>query len=104
MRLRSNSCPEPDMPRAHPHLARQPAAESRYHKGVGMINGKRIILVLSAYNAERTLEATVRELPETVDDCILVDGRSSDQTVAWAHRLGLTVIVQERNRGYGGNQ
>ncbi len=69
-----------------------------------MINRKRIIVVLPAYNAERTLEATVRELPETVDECILVDDDSSDQTVALAHRLGLTVIVHERNRGYGGNQ
>ena len=69
-----------------------------------MINGKRIVVVLPAYNAERTLEATVRELPDTVDECILVDDRSSDQTVALARRLGLTVIVHERNRGYGGNQ
>jgi len=69
-----------------------------------MINGKRIIVVLPAYNAERTLEATVRELPETVDDVILVDDSSSDQTVVLARRLGLTVIVHERNRGYGGNQ
>jgi glycosyltransferase involved in cell wall biosynthesis len=69
-----------------------------------MINGKRIIVVLPAYNAERTLEATVRELPDTVDDVILVDDKSSDQTVALARRLGLTVIVHERNRGYGGNQ
>jgi glycosyltransferase involved in cell wall biosynthesis len=69
-----------------------------------MINRKRIIVVLPAYNAERTLEATVRELPETVDEIILVDDRSSDQTVPLAHRLGLTVIVHERNRGYGGNQ
>ena len=69
-----------------------------------MINRKRIVVVLPAYNAERTLEATVRELPETVDEVILVDDRSSDQTVALAQRLGLTTIVHERNRGYGGNQ
>jgi glycosyltransferase involved in cell wall biosynthesis len=69
-----------------------------------MINRKRIIVVLPAYNAERTLEATVRELPETVDEIILVDDQSSDQTVSLARRLGLTVIVHERNRGYGGNQ
>ena len=69
-----------------------------------MINGKRIIVVLPAYNAERTLEATVRELPDTVDEIILVDDRSSDQTVALARRLGLRVIVHEHNRGYGGNQ
>jgi glycosyltransferase involved in cell wall biosynthesis len=69
-----------------------------------MINGKRIVVVLPAYNAEKTLEATVRELPELVDDCILVDDKSRDQTVAVARRLGLQVVVHEQNRGYGGNQ
>jgi len=69
-----------------------------------MINGKRIVVVLPAYNAERTLEATVRELPENVDECILVDDQSSDRTVAVARRLGITVSVHEKNRGYGGNQ
>ena len=69
-----------------------------------MINGKRIVVVLPAYNAARTLEPTVRELPEVVDECILVDDFSRDETVALARRLGLTVIEHERNRGYGGNQ
>jgi glycosyltransferase involved in cell wall biosynthesis len=69
-----------------------------------MINGKRIIVVLPAYNAEKTLEATVRELPEVVDEAILVDDGSRDATVAVARRLGLTVVVHEKNRGYGGNQ
>ncbi len=69
-----------------------------------MINGKRIVVVLPAYNAERTLEATVRELPEIVDERILVDDHSSDATAAMARRLGLTVEVHARNRGYGGNQ
>src|SRR5271154_2468472 len=69
-----------------------------------MINGKRIVVVLPAYNAAKTLEATVRELPETVDETILVDDHSTDETVAMARRLGLTVHVHERNRGYGGNQ
>ncbi len=69
-----------------------------------MINGKRIVVVLPAYNAEKTLEATVRELPEIVDECILVDDKSHDETVAVARRLGLTVVVHEENRGYGGNQ
>src|SRR5438105_15146483 len=73
-------------------------------KGNGMLNGKRIVVVLPAYNAEKTLEATVRELPEIVDECILVDDRSHDATVAVARRLGLTVVVHEENRGYGGNQ
>ncbi len=69
-----------------------------------MINGKRIVVVLPAYNAAKTLEATVRELPETVDETILVDDHSKDETVAMAQRLNLTVYVHERNRGYGGNQ
>ncbi len=69
-----------------------------------MINGKRIVVVLPAYNAARTLEATVRELPELVDETILVDDHSRDETVATARRLNLTVHVHQQNRGYGGNQ
>src|ERR1700744_4194028 len=69
-----------------------------------MINGKRIVVVLPAYNAAKTLAATVRELPETVDETILVDDHSRDETAAMARTLGLTVHVHERNRGYGGNQ
>jgi glycosyltransferase involved in cell wall biosynthesis len=69
-----------------------------------MINGKRIVVVLPAYNAAKTLEATVRELPELVDETILVDDHSSDETVAMARRLNLNVQVHQRNRGYGGNQ
>jgi glycosyltransferase involved in cell wall biosynthesis len=69
-----------------------------------LINGKRIAVVLPAYNAERTLEATVRELPDIVDERILVDDHSSDATAALARKLGLTVEVHPRNRGYGGNQ
>ena len=69
-----------------------------------MINGKKIVVVLPAYNAEKTLEATVRELPDLVDETILVDDYSTDETVAVARRLHLTVHVHDRNRGYGGNQ
>jgi glycosyltransferase involved in cell wall biosynthesis len=69
-----------------------------------LINGKRIVVVLPAYNAARTLEATVRELPDIVDERILVDDHSGDATAEVARRLGLTVHVHERNRGYGGNQ
>jgi glycosyltransferase involved in cell wall biosynthesis len=69
-----------------------------------LINGKRIVVVLPAYNAEKTLEATVRELPELVDERILVDDHSGDETVAMARRLNLSVEVHERNRGYGANQ
>ncbi len=69
-----------------------------------MINGKRVAVVMPAYNAEQTLEATVREIPELVDIRILVDDYSSDQTVELAHRLGLQVFVHDRNYGYGRNQ
>ena len=69
-----------------------------------MINGKKIVVVLPAYNAEKTLSATVREIPALVDESILVDDHSHDDTVAIARKLGLTVLVHERNLGYGGNQ
>jgi len=69
-----------------------------------MINGKRIAVVLPAYNAEKTLEATVRELPDMVDIRILVDDHSSDRTVEVAHQLGLQSFVHNRNYGYGRNQ
>lgn len=69
-----------------------------------MINGKHIAVVLPAYNAEKTLEATVRELPDIVDACILVDDHSSDGTVEIARRLGLQYYVHDRNYGYGRNQ
>ena len=69
-----------------------------------MLNGKRIAVVLPAYNAEKTLEITVRELPEIVDACILVDDHSSDNTVEIAKRLGLQYFVHDQNYGYGRNQ
>jgi glycosyltransferase involved in cell wall biosynthesis len=69
-----------------------------------MLNGKRIAVVLPAYNAEKTLEATVRELPDLVDIRILVDDHSSDQTLEVAHRLGLESYVHDQNYGYGRNQ
>jgi glycosyltransferase involved in cell wall biosynthesis len=69
-----------------------------------MINGKSVAVVMPAYNAESTLEATVREIPDLVDICILVDDYSKDNTAALARQLGLTVFVHDRNLGYGGNQ
>ena len=69
-----------------------------------MINGKRIAVVMPAYNAEKTLEVTVGELPDLVDIRILVDDHSSDRTVDVAHRLGLYVFQHDRNYGYGRNQ
>jgi glycosyltransferase involved in cell wall biosynthesis len=69
-----------------------------------MINGKRIAVVMPAYNAEKTLEATIREVPELVDIRILVDDHSSDRTVEVATQLGLLVFRHDRNYGYGRNQ
>src|SRR5258707_2474649 len=69
-----------------------------------MINGKRIAVVMPAYNAEKTLAVTVSELPDLVDIRILVDDHSSDRTVDIAHRLRLQFYVHDRNYGYGRNQ
>jgi glycosyltransferase involved in cell wall biosynthesis len=69
-----------------------------------MIGGKKAIVVMPAYNAELTLEKTVAEVPSSIDEIILVDDRSTDRTAELARRLGLTTIVHEQNRGYGGNQ
>lgn len=69
-----------------------------------MIEGKRIAVVMPAYNAAKTLEATVNELPALVDTKILVDDHSSDETVELARKLGLRVLVHDRNYGYGRNQ
>jgi glycosyltransferase involved in cell wall biosynthesis len=69
-----------------------------------MINGKRIAVVMPAYNAEKTLEVTVGELPDLVDISILVDDHSSDRTVDLARRMGLLVFQHDRNYGYGRNQ
>lgn len=71
-----------------------------------MINGKKIVVVMPAYNAEQTLEKTYKEIPtDIVDEVILTDDCSNDQTVRKAYELGITeVIKHEENRGYGGNQ
>src|SRR5438445_3948633 len=69
-----------------------------------MLNGKRIAVVLPAYNAEKTLRATVEELPEIVDSRILVDDYSADRTVEVAREIGLVHFVHDRNYGYGRNQ
>jgi glycosyltransferase involved in cell wall biosynthesis len=70
-----------------------------------MLLGKRVVVVLPAYNAERTLEQTVRQIPEGIADAILlVDDHSSDETVRVARALGVRTFVHLRNRGYGGNQ
>ena len=69
-----------------------------------MINGKRIAVVMPAYNAEKTLRSTVEELPEIVDIRILVDDHSRDRTVEIARELGLLHFVHDKNYGYGRNQ
>lgn len=74
-----------------------------------MLNGKKIVCVLPAYNAAKTLEKTIRDVtPSVVDEYILVDDNSSDETVSVATELGklwpIRVIRHEKNRGYGGNQ
>ncbi len=69
-----------------------------------MINGKRIAVVMPAYNAEKTLEKTVGELSDLVDIKILVDDSSKDQTAALARSLGVQTFVHDSNYGYGRNQ
>ncbi len=71
-----------------------------------MIKNKKIVVIMPAYNAERTLEKTYREIPfDIVDEVILVDDKSSDNTSELAKELGIQhVIRHEKNTGYGGNQ
>src|SRR5580698_373095 len=69
-----------------------------------MINGKRIAVVMPAYNAEKTLEKTVRELSDVVDIKILVDDSSKDQTALLSRQLGVQTFVHDTNYGYGRNQ
>jgi glycosyltransferase involved in cell wall biosynthesis len=69
-----------------------------------MINGKRIAVVMPAYNAEKTLEQTVRELPAEVDIKILVDDSSKDETAILSRKLGVLTFVHDANYGYGRNQ
>jgi len=71
-----------------------------------MIEGKRLAVVLPAYNAERTLTRTYNDLPhEVIDEVILVDDVSYDHTVEVARRLNISTVIQhDRNMGYGGNQ
>ncbi len=70
-----------------------------------MLNNKKIIVILPAYNAARTLERTYSEIPTNiVDEVLLVDDASQDNTAELARRLGIHTIVHEQNRGYGGNQ
>lgn len=71
-----------------------------------MLNGKKVIVVFPAYNAAKTLEQTYNEIPfDVVDEVILVNDASKDNTVAEAERLGIKhIVTHQKNRGYGGNQ
>ncbi len=70
-----------------------------------MFAGKKIVVVMPAYNASKTLEKTVAEIDRSiVDDIIVVDDSSSDDTVAIAKKLGLRTYLHRKNLGYGGNQ
>ncbi|MBI1920710.1 MAG: glycosyltransferase family 2 protein [Geobacter sp.] len=70
-----------------------------------MLNNKKIVVVLPAYNAANTLEMTFNEIPrEVVDDVVLVDDASRDETAEIARKLGIRTVVHRQNRGYGGNQ
>jgi glycosyltransferase involved in cell wall biosynthesis len=74
-------------------------------KGNDMLNGKKIIVVLPAYNSAGTLEKTFREIPfEIVDEVILVDDASQDKTAEVAESLGIRTTIHLQNKGYGGNQ
>jgi glycosyltransferase involved in cell wall biosynthesis len=65
----------------------------------------KIVVIMPAYNASRTLEQTFREIPrDVVDECIVVDDLSADSTVEVARKLGLRVFLHDENKGYGGNQ
>lgn len=71
-----------------------------------MLNNKKIAVVLPAYNAANTLEQTFAEIPyDIVDDVILVDDASSDNTIEVAKKIGISMVIRhQENRGYGGNQ
>lgn len=70
-----------------------------------MLNNKKIVVVLPAYNAEETIEKTYNDLPsDIVDDVLLVDDNSSDKTLNVAKKLGIKAYIHDKNYGYGRNQ
>jgi glycosyltransferase involved in cell wall biosynthesis len=76
-----------------------------YNKGPIMLNDKKVIVVLPAYNAEKTLNQTYSEIPmDIVDEVLMVDDHSIDNTVKLAKKMGINTIEHERNYGYGRNQ
>jgi glycosyltransferase involved in cell wall biosynthesis len=70
-----------------------------------MLNGKRVVVVLPAYNAEETIQKTYSDIPlDIVDDVLLVDDHSSDRTLSVAKKLGIKTFFHSKNYGYGRNQ
>ena len=70
-----------------------------------MLAGKKVLVVMPAYNAAQTLERTYQDIPfDVVDEVLLVDDASHDETVEVARRLGIRCFLHDRNLGYGGNQ
>ncbi|WP_319543122.1 glycosyltransferase family 2 protein [uncultured Pseudodesulfovibrio sp.] len=70
-----------------------------------MLNGKKVVLVMPAYNAGKTLRKTYDEIPKSyVDEVILVDDKSDDNTAELADSMGIRTFIHSKNRGYGGNQ
>src|SRR5262245_39088755 len=70
-----------------------------------MLDNKKIAVIMPAYNAEKTLRQTYEDIPhEIVDDIILTDDCSSDETIKVARELGIHTLRHETNKGYGGNQ
>ena len=70
-----------------------------------MLAGKKVLVVMPAYNAAQTLERTYQDIPfDVVDEVLLVDDASHDETVEVARRLGIRCVLHDRNQGYGGNQ
>jgi glycosyltransferase involved in cell wall biosynthesis len=69
-----------------------------------LIEGQKLVVVMPAYNASAMLARTVSEIPAMVDEIVVVDDHSTDDTVAVSRRLGLRAVVHAQNRGYGGNQ
>ena len=72
---------------------------------MGLINNKKVVVIMPAYNAEKTLEQTYNEIyHDFVDEVILVDDNSTDNTKLVSKELKITTIVHKENKGYGGNQ
>jgi glycosyltransferase involved in cell wall biosynthesis len=79
--------------------------KARISSPAAMLNGRKVIVVMPAYNAARTLERTYHDLPlDVIDEVLLVDDGSADTTVELSRSLGLTTLRHEKNMGYGKNQ